>query len=360
MDIRAIRITPSNLDAAALAGVNRVVIGTGAYVSDTQGTDNSSANNSPAALKKPVADYPAVAEQNGDKAIIVAALEYGAQIGVYEIGLYADDTHVATLQAELGGAGISPMLHLHKRCIYALSMTIETANEAAKLVKLAFEARADLTYAMLWHSHQSGFKLPIAETQTGNTVDDSASGAVGVDGNDGIIWDEWVNCTYNNGELVWDGKGVLRGENGYAAKTLNAPNSFSLQRNEVGDVFFFLGQDVDLTTFETTGEGVFFGMYAIDDVGYAISYRPQGYPDPIVHPLPLEPRPDDKLVWQISQSVLTITNLRTKEQIIIQNENIRPNSPLALIVTSGDIHVENFAIAPYTDPLPTDVVTIIY
>lgn len=191
--------------------------------------------------------------------------------------------------------------------------------------------------------------------------DDSSSGNnASSSDNSGIVWDELVNCTYNNGELVWDGKGVLRGENGYAAKTLNAPNSFSLQRNEVGDVFFFLGQDVDLTTFETTGEGVFFGMYAIDDVGYAISYRPQGYPDPIVHPLPLEPRPDDKLVWQISQSVLTITNLRTKEQVIIQNENIRPNSRLALIVTSGDIHVENFAIAPYTDPLPTDVVTVIY
>ena len=362
MDIRAIRITPSNLDAAALAGVNRVVMGTGVYVSDTQGTDNSSANNSPATLKKPVADYPAVAEQNGDKATIVAALEYGAQIGVYEVGLYADDTHIATLQAELGGAGILPMLHLHKRCIYALSMTIETANEAAKLVKLAFEARADLTYAMLWHSHQSGFKLPIAETQTDNTVDDSANGAVGVDGNDGIIWDELLNCTYNNGELVWDGGGKPYGRNSYAAKTLNAPNSFSLQCNKVKSVSFFIGEEVDLTTLKTTGEGVYFSMYAVDDDYdfYRLTYHPQGHTGSTAYSVPLGFLPDDKLVWQISQSVLTITNPRTNEQIIIQNENIRPNSPLALIVTSGDIHVENFAIAPYTDPLPTDVVTVIY
>ena len=193
--------------------------------------------------------------------------------------------------------------------------------------------------------------------------DDSSSGNnASSSDNSGIVWDELVNCTYNNGELVWDGGGNPYGRNSYAAKTLNAPNSFSLQRNKVEYVAFFIGEEVDLTTLKTTGEGVYFSMYAVDDYDdfYRLTYHPQGRTGSTAYNVPLEPLLDDKLVWQISQSALTITNLRTNEQIIIQNENIRPNSPLALVVESGNNHVENFAIAPYTDPLPTDVVTVIY
>lgn len=195
-----------------------------------------------------------------------------------------------------------------------------------------------------------------------NEDDSSSDNNAPSSDNSGIVWDELVNCTYNNGELVWDGKGVLRGENGYAAKTLNAPNSFSLQCNKVKYVSFFIGEEVDLTTLKTTGEGVYFSMYAVDDDYdyYRLTHHPQGHTGSTVYNVPLGFLPDDKLVWQISQSVLTITSLRTNEQIIIQNENIRPNSPLALVVESGNNHVENFAIAPYTDPLPTDVVTVIY
>lgn len=348
MDIRAIRITPSNLDAAALAGVNRVVIGTGVYVSDTQGTDNSSANNSPAALKKPVADYPAVAEQNGDKATIVAALEYGAQIGVYEIGLYADDTHVATLQAELGGAGISPILHLHKRCIYALSMTIETANEAAKLVKLAFEARADLTYAMLWHSHQSGFKLPIAETQTGNTVDDSASGAVGVDGNDGIIWDELVNCTEEKYLYIWDGNGLHSG--GYTVKL----------KSDVRTFRFYCLYDRQCFTLELVPADYKMNgdpIVPADKRNFLIAFNPDFITIWDSHAkreivLPMVYKVIDPIAVQLETNRITISNLDNHQQMIFSGNFGNDAAVIRAIPSDGTIG--NVAIEPITNPTVLD------
>lgn len=148
MDIRRIRLTPNTLATADLASVNRIVIGVKPYVANGKQQDNKLAS-----LGKPVADYPAMVKQEGGSVYVLAALEYGTQIGVNELGLYADDSHVATLQ--LKHAQYAPLFALRTDFAYLLKVEFSLSGQ---LTKISLDAHDELTYAMLLHSHNAGIK----------------------------------------------------------------------------------------------------------------------------------------------------------------------------------------------------------
>lgn len=161
MDIRRIRLTPSTPNTADLTSVNRVVIGVKPYVADGKDQDSKLAS-----LGKPVADYPAMTKQDGGNINVSAALEYGTQIGVHELGLYADDEHVATLQAK--HAQYAPLFALQTDFAYLLKLAFDLTG---KLTQFTLEAHDELTYAMILHSWQSGVKsAPQPVIQVGDTA----------------------------------------------------------------------------------------------------------------------------------------------------------------------------------------------
>lgn len=102
-------------------------------------------------LGNQVADFPAIVSFKAGKLTINAAVEYGIQLGVNEIGLYAGDKLVATINAQINRINNQPLVLMKYKRVYLLSIEIDTNTmiDGTYPVALQVDEREDITFAMV-------------------------------------------------------------------------------------------------------------------------------------------------------------------------------------------------------------------
>ncbi len=103
-------------------------------------------------LRKPVASYPAYAMIEHDELVIYTAMEYGNSLGVYEIGIYAGEVLVATINQKSRYEINKPIFALRHDRTYIFDIRVKLSqidgvrNRGA--LALGIDERDDITYPM--------------------------------------------------------------------------------------------------------------------------------------------------------------------------------------------------------------------
>lgn len=106
-------------------------------------TDEPSSTD--ATLQKEVADFPAYSSIENGKTITHTAIEYGAMLGIHEMGLYVGNTLVATINKELNRVNNQAILLVKYKRVYLITIEIDNQTQA---VSIRADEREDLTYAI--------------------------------------------------------------------------------------------------------------------------------------------------------------------------------------------------------------------
>lgn len=116
------------------------------------GTSPNRARITDTSLHRPVASYPAYAMIEHGQLIIYTAMEYGNSLGVYEIGIYAGDTLVATINQKSRYEINKPIFGLRHDRTYIFDIRLDLGkidgvrNRGA--LELIIDERDDITYPM--------------------------------------------------------------------------------------------------------------------------------------------------------------------------------------------------------------------
>lgn len=125
-------------------------------------------------LHKAVATYPAYAMIEDGKLIIYTAMEYGTSLGVYEMGVYAGDTLVATINQKSRYEINKPIFNLRHDRTYIFDVRLDLGridgvrNRGA--LELVIDERDDITYPMAMAiQHNSALSAVASEQVNINT-----------------------------------------------------------------------------------------------------------------------------------------------------------------------------------------------
>ncbi|MDO5769898.1 MAG: hypothetical protein Q4P13_10360, partial [Psychrobacter sp.] len=134
------------LSTSTLSDIDSIALGTS--------TDEPSVNDLD--LGNKVVSYPvAVSTSKDGKLTVHAALEYGTLLGVHEIGLYAGDKLLMTLNSEINRTTNEPLITMQYRNVYLLDITLDIGQSENKNYFAGAHAvcteRKDITLALaLW------------------------------------------------------------------------------------------------------------------------------------------------------------------------------------------------------------------
>ena len=172
---------------------------------------------------------------------------------------------------------------------------------------------------------------------------------------DCIMWDELLNCKYENNEFCWTGGDVKEGVQGFTAIASTYPHRFITKFIGAGEIYLGIGSslNLDLMDVKDADKGIMFSINLNDSYssfGYLINGE--------FRKISLNPK--NFLVWNITNDRFVVTDLDFKQQAIINFNELDISSAAPLyIFCAPDKSDSKLYLAHYINTLPDDV-TIVY